>query len=126
MSLACQGRGLFIGVMGGLGGSGSALRLYHSVSLSSSSLFHADSPPELYPIVHPRYSSGGCSEGFTFQGCHRTLFIWSGLLQSPFRNTKGHWWLASGYRIVIPQPVCAPVPFSYGDSAVSSPIPPIW
>ena len=134
MSLACQGRGLFIGVLGGLGvfgcrplgGSGSALRIYHSVSHSSSSLFHADSPPELYPIVHPWCSSCGCSEGFTFQGCHRTLFIWSGLLQSPFRNTKGHWWLASGYRLVIPQPVCAPVPFSYGDSAVSSPIPPIW
>ena len=89
-------------------------------------LFDADSPPELYPIVHPGYRSCGCSEGFTFQGCHGTLFILSGLLQSPFRNTKGHWWLASGYRLVIPQPVCAPVPFSYGDSTVSTPIPPIW
>ena len=134
MSLACQGRGLFIGILGGLGvfgcrplgGSGSALRIYHPFSLSSSSLFHADSPSELYPIFHLWYGSGGRREGFTFEECHRTLFIWSEILQSPFRNTKGHWWLASGYRLVIPQPVCAPVPFSYGDSAVSSPIPQIW
>ena len=134
MSLACQGRGLFIGVLGGLGvfgcrllgGSGSALRMCHPVSLSSASLFDADSPPELYPIVHQGYRSGGCSEGFTFQGCHRTRFIWSGLLQSPFRHPKGHWWLAAGYRLVILQPVCSPVPFLYGDGTVSAPIPPIW
>ena len=100
MSLACQDRGLFIGVLGGLGvfgcrplgGSGSALRICHPVSLSSTSLFDVDSPPELYPIVHQGYHSCGCSEGFTFQGCHRTRFIWSGLLQSPFRHPKGHWW----------------------------------
>ena len=60
-------------------------------------------------------------EGFTFQGCHRTRFIWSGLLQWPFCHPKGHWWLAAGYRLVIPQPVCSPVPFSY-----DAPIPPIW
>ena len=134
MSLACQGRGLFISVLGGLGvfgcrplgGSGSALRICHPVSLSSTSLFDADSPPELYPIVHQGYRSCGCSEGFTFQGCHRTRFIWSGLLQSPFRHPKGHWWLATGYRLIVPQPVCSPVPFSYGDGTVSTPIPPIW
>ena len=132
MSLACQGRGLFVGALGGLGvfgcrplgGSGSALRICHPVSLSTS-LFDADSPPELYPIVHQGYRSCGCSEGFTFQECHRTHF-WSGLSQSPFRHPKGHWWLATGYRLVVPQPVCAPVPFSYGDSTVSTPIPTIW
>ena len=130
MSLAYQGRGLFIDVLGGLGvfgcralgSSGSALRVCHSFSLSPSALSNADSPPELYPIVHPRYGSCGCSEGFIFQGCHRTRFIWSELLQSPFRNAKDHWWLASGYRFIIPQPVRAPVPFSYGDGAVCSPI----
>ena len=125
MSLTCQGRGLFIGVLGGLGvfgcrplgGSGSARRLYYPVSISSPSLFDTDSPTELYPIVHPGYRSCGCSEGFTFQGCHRTRFIWSRILQSPFRHPKGHWWLAAGYRLV-PQPVCSPVPFPYGDSTI--------
>ena len=134
MSLACQGRGLFIGVLGGvgvfgcrpLGGAGPALWIHHPFSLSSSSLFNADPPSKLYPIFHPWYGSGGRSEGFTFKGCHRTLVIWSGILQSPFRNTEGHWWLASGYRPVVPQPVCALVPFPYGDSPVSSPIPQIW
>ena len=109
-----------------LGGSGSARWLYHPVSLSSPSLFDADSPTELYPIVHPGYRSCGCCEGFTFQGCHRTCFMWSGILQSPFRHPKGHWWLAAGYRLVVPQPICSPVPFPYGDSTVSPPITQIW
>ena len=70
MSLACQGRGLFIGVLGGLGvfgcrplgGSGSARRLHHPVSLSSPSLFDADSPTELHPIVHPGYRSAAVKD----------------------------------------------------------------
>ena len=102
------------------------LWLHHPFSLSSSSLFHTDPPSELYPIFHPWCGSGGRCEGFAIRGCHRTLFIWSGLLQSPFRNTEGHWWLASSYRSVVPQPICAPVPFPYGDGPVCSPIAPCW
>ena len=101
MSLACQGRGLFIGVLGGLGvsgcrimgGSGSAFRLYHPVSLSSSSLFNADSPSDLYPIVHQGYlvaavkdllSKGDIEPASSGPGFYSRLFV------TP--KVAGGWW----------------------------------
>ena len=133
MSLALQGRGLFSGVLEGLGVSrcralgGTGLRGLHSpFSLSSSSAFYADSPAELLPFLHQGVSACCCSEGFNIQGCHRTSFSWSRFLQSPFCHTEGHWRLAAGYRSVLPQSFSSAVSLPHGDGPVSAPIHQIW
>ena len=134
MSLALQGRGVFGGVLEGLGisrcrslgGSGSAGGLHSPFSLSSSSVFYADSPAELLPFLHQGVSSCYCTEGLTIQGCHRTGFSWSGFLQSPVSYSEGHWRLAAGYRSVLPQPFCSTGAFPHGDGPVCPPIHQIW
>ena len=126
MSLALQGRGLFSGVLGGLGvsrcralgGTGSAGGLHSPFSLSSSSVFYADSPAELLPLLHQGVSFCCCSEGFNIQGCHRAGFSWSRFLQSPFCHTEGHWLLAAGYRSVLPQSFYSAVSLPHGDGPV--------
>ena len=118
--------GLGISGCRSLGGSGSAGGLHFPFSLSSSSLFYADSPAELLPFLHQGVSSCYCSEGFTIQGCHRTGFSWSGFLQSPVYYSEGHWRLAAGYRSVLPQPFCSTGAFPHGDGPVCPPIHQIW
>ena len=134
MYLALQGRGLFSGVLEGLGVSrsrtlghtGSSGRLHSPFPLSYSSVIYADPPSELLPFLHPRVSSRCCSEGFTSQRCHRTSVSWPRFLQSPFCHPKGHWQLEASYRSVLPQSFYSAVSLPHGDGPVSAPIHQIW
>ena len=135
MSLALQGRGLFSGVLEGLGVSrcrtldhtGSQGRLHSPFPLSSSSfIFYANTPSELHPLLHPGVSSHYCSGRFASQRCHRASVSWPRFLQSPFCHPKGHWRLAAGYRSVLPQSFCSAVPLPHGDSPVIPPVHQIW
>ena len=89
MSLASQGMGLFIGVLGGLGvfgcrplgGSGSALRIYHSVSLSSTPIPLPSYTPSsicgmaLAAAVKDLLSKGAIEPSSSGPGIYSRLFV---------------------------------------------------
>ena len=130
MSLAAQGRGLFVLPVGGLGilgrrtlGSpGSQGGVFHSFPLPSSFVFDTGPPSELLPVLHQGVSSLCGGSRFTVQVSDRTSVFGAWLLQPLICNTEGFGWLAAGHRSFSPQPLRPTIAISYGDSAVGPPI----
>ena len=90
--------------------------LPHSVSHCSFTLPCPASPSELFPFLHQGHSFGRCGCRPAGEGCGRTCFLFSRLLQSSLCHSQGHRGVVSCNRSLAPQPFCRCVSFPYGDS----------
>ena len=132
MSLAAQGRGLFVLPVGGLGilgrrtlGSpGSQGGVLHSFPLPSSFVFDTGPSSELLPVLHQAVGSLCGGSRFTVQSGKRTSVFGAWLLQPLICNIKGHGWLAASHQSFSPQPLRPTISILYGDGTVGPPISP--
>ena len=130
MSLAAQGRGLFVLLVGGLGilGRGALGRpgpqgeLLPAFPLQASFVINTGPPSELLPIVCEGVSSHCSGSRLTVQRCYRISVLGAWLLQPLLCNTEGHGWLAASHRSFSPQLLCPTISISYGDGSVCPPI----
>ena len=119
MSLAAQGRGLFVLPVGGLGilgcrtlgCPGSQGGVFHSFPLPSSFIFNTGPLSELLPVLHQGVGSLCGGSRFTVQGGNRTSVFRAWLLLPLICNAEGHGWLGASHRSFSPQPLFRLSPF---------------
>ena len=134
MSLATQGRGMFILPVGGsgvlgrraLGCTGPEGGVFPSFRFPSSSVIYAGPPSELLPVFRSGVGSHCGGSRFADQECDRVSVLGAWLLQPFICNTEGHGWLAASHRSFSAHPLRPTVSLSYGDGTVGPPIPMTW
>ena len=132
MSLAAQGRGMFVlPYWWEVWESWGAEPWVVQVLKEEYSLPFLSRPPlSSTPVPLPSYSPSSVrglalcgGSRLTVQRCYRISVLGAWLLQPFICNTEGHWWLEASHRSFSPQPLRPTVSLSYGDGSVSPPIP---
>ena len=123
-------RGVSREPLGGLGflgcrplGRGSpAVQLPPTIPCASYSFSGSDSSPQLFPQLHQGDGFDSCGGRSPREGGSRTSSLGSGVLQSPLCHPQSHRGLATGDRLLTPQPFGSGFQFPHGDFRFGSPI----
>ena len=130
MSLAAQGRRMFVLPVGGLGilgrgalgHPGTQGGVFTAFPLPASFVINTGPPSELLFIFREGLSSRCGSSRLAVQRCYRISVLGAWLLQPLICNTEGHGWLAASHQSFLPQPLRPTASISHGDGSVCPPI----